>query len=161
MKVCRRISQKSSELPLIGATSRELAQVEEHSMAAAKDITVVIDGIKVQVPDGTYVWDACRKIGIEIPNFCYIPGLRAFGACRMCVVEVSGRKGFELVTSCSTPATDGMEVHTINERVWEQRNMVMEGLDVDHPIDCPICEANGDCRLQDYGYEYGVTGTDL
>ena len=130
-------------------------------MADAKEITVNIDGTPVRVPDGTYVWDACRKIGLEIPNFCYIPGLRAFGACRMCVVEVSGRKGFELVTSCSTPATDGMEVRTINERVWQQRNMVMEALDTDHPIDCPICEANGDCRLQDYGYEYGVTGTDL
>jgi predicted molibdopterin-dependent oxidoreductase YjgC len=130
-------------------------------MADAKEITVNIDGTPVRVPDGTYVWDACRKVGLEIPNFCYIPGLRAFGACRMCVVEVSGRRGFELVTSCSTPATDGMEVRTINERVWQQRNMVMEALDVDHPIDCPICEANGDCRLQDYGYEYGVTGTDL
>jgi predicted molibdopterin-dependent oxidoreductase YjgC len=130
-------------------------------MADAKMITVNIDGTPVQVPDGTYVWDACRKVGLEIPNFCYIPGLRAFGACRMCVVEVSGRKGFELVTSCSTPATDGMEVRTINERVWQQRNMVMEALDTDHPIDCPICEANGDCRLQDYGYEYGVTGTDM
>ncbi len=129
-------------------------------MADAKDVTVIIDGIKVQVPNGTYVWDACRKIGIEIPNFCYIQGLRAFGACRMCVVEVSGRKGFELVTSCSTPATDGMEVHTINDRIWQQRNMIMEALDTDHPVDCPICEANGDCRLQDYGYEYGVTGTD-
>lgn len=132
-------------------------------MAAAKTktITITIDGTKVQVPDGIYVWDACRMIGLEIPNFCYLPGLRAFGACRMCVVEVSGRKGFELVTSCSTPATDGMEVRTINERIWEQRNMVMEALDTDHPVDCPICEANGDCRLQDYGYEYGVTGTDL
>lgn len=129
-------------------------------MADAKQITVTIDGIKVQVPNNTYVWDACRQIGIEIPNFCYIPGLRAFGACRMCVVEVSGRKGWELVTSCSTPATDGMEVHTINERIWEQRNMIMEALDTDHPVDCPICEANGDCRLQDYGYEYGVVGTD-
>ncbi len=129
-------------------------------MADAKDVTVIIDGIKVQVPDGTYVWDACRKIGVEIPNFCYLPGLRAFGACRMCVVEVSGRKGFELVTSCSTPATDGMEVRTINDRIWQQRNMIMEALDTDHPIDCPICEANGDCRLQDYGYEYGVTGVD-
>jgi predicted molibdopterin-dependent oxidoreductase YjgC len=128
--------------------------------AKTKMITVNIDGTKVQVPDGTYVWDACRLIGIEIPNFCYLPGLRAFGACRMCVVEVSGRKGFELVTSCSTPAADGMEVRTINDRVWQQRNMVMEALDTDHPIDCPICEANGDCRLQDYGYEYGVTGTD-
>jgi predicted molibdopterin-dependent oxidoreductase YjgC len=128
--------------------------------AKTKMITVSIDGTKVQVPDGTYVWDACRMIGIEIPNFCYLPGLRAFGACRMCVVEVSGRRGFELVTSCSTPATDGMEVRTINERVWEQRNMVMEALDTDHPVDCPICEANGDCRLQDYGYEYGVTGDD-
>jgi predicted molibdopterin-dependent oxidoreductase YjgC len=129
-------------------------------MADAKMITVTIDGMKVQVPDGTYVWDACRKIGIEIPNFCYIPGLRAFGACRMCVVEVSGRKGFELNVSCATPATDGMEVRTINERIWQQRNMIMEALDTDHPIDCPICEANGDCRLQDYGYEYGVTGID-
>jgi predicted molibdopterin-dependent oxidoreductase YjgC len=130
-------------------------------MADAKDVTVIIDGIKVQVPDGTYVWDACRKIGMEIPNFCYIHGLRAFGACRMCVVEVSGRRGFDLVTSCSTPVTDGMEVRTINDRVWQQRNMIMEALDTDHPVDCPICEANGDCRLQDYGYEYGVTGTDL
>ncbi len=129
-------------------------------MAAAKMITISIDGTKVQVPDGTYVWDACRMIGIEIPNFCYLPGLRAFGACRMCVVEVSGRRGFELVTSCSTPATDGMEVRTVNDRVWQQRNMVMEALDTDHPVDCPICEANGDCRLQDYGYEYSVTGTD-
>jgi predicted molibdopterin-dependent oxidoreductase YjgC len=130
-------------------------------MADAKLITVDIDGTKLQVPDGTYVWDACRQMGIEIPNFCYIPGLRAFGACRMCVVEVSGRKGWELVTSCSTPATDGMQVRTINDRVWQQRNMVMEALDTDHPVDCPICEANGDCRLQDYGYEYGVTGTDI
>jgi predicted molibdopterin-dependent oxidoreductase YjgC len=129
-------------------------------MAAAKMITITIDGTKVQVPDGVYVWDACRMIGIEIPNFCYLPGLRAFGACRMCVVEVSGRKGFELVTSCSTPATDGMEVRTINDNVWQQRNMVMEALDTDHPVDCPICEANGDCRLQDYGYEYGVTDSD-
>jgi predicted molibdopterin-dependent oxidoreductase YjgC len=129
-------------------------------MADAKQVTVNIDGTKIQVPANTYVWDACRMIGIEIPNFCYLPGLRAFGACRMCVVEVSGRKGFELVTSCSTPVTDGMEVHTINERIWQQRNMVMEALDTDHPVDCPICEANGDCRLQDYGYEYGVTGTD-
>jgi predicted molibdopterin-dependent oxidoreductase YjgC len=129
-------------------------------MAAAKMITITVDGTKVQVPDGVYVWDACRMIGIEIPNFCYLPGLRAFGACRMCVVEVSGRRGFELVTSCSTPATDGMEVRTINDTVWQQRNMVMEALDTDHPVDCPICEANGDCRLQDYGYEYGVTGED-
>jgi formate dehydrogenase major subunit/formate dehydrogenase alpha subunit len=129
-------------------------------MADAKEVTVIIDGVPVKVPANTYVWDACRIVGQEIPNFCYIPGLRAFGACRMCVVEVSGRRGFDLVTSCSTPVTDGMEVRTINERIWQQRNMVMEALDTDHPVDCPICEANGDCRLQDYGYEYGVTGTD-
>src|SRR6476659_4264626 len=101
-------------------------------MAEAKFVTVTIDGIKVQVPDGTYFWDACRKIGMEIPNVCYLHGLRAVGACRMCVVEVSGRKGFELVTSCSTPITDGMEVRTNNDRIWQQRNMVMEALDTDH-----------------------------
>jgi predicted molibdopterin-dependent oxidoreductase YjgC len=129
-------------------------------MADAKEVTVIIDGVPVKVPANTYVWDACRTVGQEIPNFCYIPGLRAYGACRMCVVEVSGRRGFDLVTSCSTPVTDGMEVRTINERIWQQRNMIMEALDTDHPVDCPICEANGDCRLQDYGYEYGVTGND-
>src|SRR5688500_19477236 len=95
-------------------------------MADAKQITVNIEGIKVQVPDGTYVWDACRQMGVEIPNFCYIPGLRAYGACRMCGVEVSGRKGFDLVTSCSTHATSGMAVRTINARNWHPRSMIME-----------------------------------
>ena len=116
-------------------------------MADAKQMTVIIDGIKVQVPANTYVWDACRLIGIEIPNFCYIPGLRAFGACRMCVVEVSGRKGLELVISCSTPITDGMEVRTINERICHERNVSMEALDTDHPKHWPICTANGASRL--------------
>jgi predicted molibdopterin-dependent oxidoreductase YjgC len=125
------------------------------------DVTVIIDGIKVQVPDGTYIIDAAKKIGIDIPNFCYLPGLRAFGACRMCSVETKGRKGWEIGISCSMPAKDGMEVRTLTDNVWEQRHMIMELLDVDHPLDCPICEANGDCRLQDYGYEYGVIGKEL
>src|ERR1700757_5160216 len=112
-------------------------------MAEAKDVKVLIDGLKVKAPNGTYVWDVCRKIGMEIPNFCYIPGLRAFGACRMCVVEVSGRRGFELVTSCSTPATDGMEVHTINDRVGQQRNRVMEPLDTDPPGAAPSARPTG------------------
>ena len=108
------------------------------------------------MPDGTYAIDAATKIGIDIPNFCYLPGLRAFGACRLCVVEVKGRKGWDLAISCGTPAKEGPEIRTLTDQVWEQRHMIMELLDVDHPLDCPICEANGDCRLQDWGYEYGV-----
>jgi len=125
------------------------------------DINVIVDGIKVQVPEGTYMIDAARKIGIDIANFCYLPGLRAFGACRMCAVETKGRKGWEIGISCSMPAKEGTEIRTLTEQVWEQRHMIMELLDVDHPLDCPICEANGDCRLQDYGYEYGVIGKEL
>ncbi|HUS17181.1 MAG TPA: molybdopterin-dependent oxidoreductase, partial [Chloroflexia bacterium] len=125
------------------------------------DVNVTIDGIKVSVPDGTYMIDAARKIGIDIPNYCYLPGLRAFGACRFCAVETKGRKGWEIGISCSMPAKEGMEIRTLTDQVWEQRHMLMELLDVDHPLDCPICEANGDCRLQDWGYEYGAIGKEL
>jgi predicted molibdopterin-dependent oxidoreductase YjgC len=125
------------------------------------DVTVIIDGMKVKVPEGTYMIDAARKIGIDIANFCYLPGLRAFGACRMCSVETKGRKGWEIGISCSIAAKDGLEMRTLTDNVWEQRHMIMELLDVDHPLDCPICEANGDCRLLDYGYEYGVIGKEL
>ena len=125
------------------------------------DVTLTIDGIKVTVPDGTYAIDAAKTVGIDIPNYCYLPGLRAFGACRFCVVELKGRKGWDLVIACGTPAKDGMEIRTLTDQVWEQRHMIMELLDVDHPLDCPICEANGDCRLQDWGYEYGVVGKEL
>ena len=91
-------------------------------MAAAKMITITIDGTKLQVPDGIYVWDACRMIGIEIPNFCYLPGLRAFGACRMCVVEVSGldRQGllFDLTSQLSALNLNIVSAHiaTFGER---------------------------------------------
>ena len=114
------------------------------------------------MPDGTYVIDAAKALGIDIPNYCYLPGLRAFGACRFCVVEVKGRKGWDLVISCGTAGQRGRwRCRTLTDQVWEQRHMIMELLDVDHPLDCPICEANGDCRLQDWGYEYGVVGNEL
>ncbi len=121
------------------------------------DVSVTIDGIKVTVPKGTYLIDAARKAGINISNFCYLPGLRAYGACRMCVVEVSGRKGMETVISCGTPAADGQVVLTNSEHVREEKKRVLQALDVDHPVDCPICEASGRCDLQDYCYEFEVT----
>ena len=121
------------------------------------DVTVTIDGIKVTVPKGTYLIDAARKVGINISNFCYLPGLRAYGACRMCVVEVSGRKGMDTLISCGTPAADGQVVLTNTEHVREEKKRVLQALDVDHPVDCPICEASGRCDLQDYCYEFEVT----
>jgi predicted molibdopterin-dependent oxidoreductase YjgC len=121
------------------------------------DVSVTIDGIKVTVPKGTFLIDAARKAGINISNFCYLPGLRAYGACRMCVVEVSGRKGMETVISCGTPAADGQLVLTNTDHVREEKKRVLQALDVDHPVDCPICEASGRCDLQDYCYEFEVT----
>ena len=108
-------------------------------MADAKYVTVDIDGIKVQVPDGTYVWDACRKIGIEIPNFCYLHGLRAFGACRMCVVEVEGEEHPPI--SCSRTCEPEMVVKTQTEEVRRLRRTNLELIFSDHNAYClPPCQ---------------------
>jgi len=121
------------------------------------DVTLTIDGAKVTVPQGTYLIDAARKAGIMIANFCYLPGLRAYGACRLCVVELQGKRGFDIVISCGTPAAEGAVVLTNSERIRAERRRVLQALDIDHPVDCPICEASGRCDLQDYCYEFEVT----
>ncbi len=116
------------------------------------DVTLFIDGKQVVVPRGTYLIEAARQMGISIPNFCYNPRLRPYGACRLCVVETEGKKG-ELITSCSTPVRDGMRVRTDTPRVLEARRALMEMFLVDHPLDCPVCDKAGECWLQFYAYE--------
>jgi NADH-quinone oxidoreductase subunit G len=116
-------------------------------------INLKIDGKTVTAEKGTSLIDACRLAGVEVPHYCYHPCLKAVGSCRMCVVEVKGQQ--KLVASCSAEAADGMEVLTDTPAVADARAGVMEFMLLNHPLDCPICDKAGECRLQDYAYRYG------
>lgn len=118
------------------------------------DVTLTIDGIQVTVPKGATVLDAAEKAGIFIPTFCHDPELSKPGACRICVVEIPGMRN--LPASCVTEATEGMVVNTASPAVLEARKTILELLLDNHPEDCLTCSKNGECRLQDYSYLYGV-----
>jgi predicted molibdopterin-dependent oxidoreductase YjgC len=122
----------------------------------ADQIRLRVDGHDVVVPAGATILSAAEAAGVTIPTLCHAPMLKPSGACRMCLVEVEGARG--LLTACSTPASDGMVVRTRTDKVTEARRTVLELLLTEHPLDCLTCEKGGDCRLQDYAYEYGVTG---
>ncbi len=115
--------------------------------------TLKIDGQEITVEPGTSVLQAAKKLGIEIPHYCYHPALSIAGSCRMCLVEIEGHRKLE--TSCSTIAGDGMVVHTDTPKVKEARKDVLEFLLINHPLDCPVCDKAGECYLQDYDYQYG------
>ncbi len=114
---------------------------------------VTIDGRAVEVPDGTTILEAALRLGREIPHYCYHPGLSIAGNCRMCLVDVE--KAPKLVIGCYTPVAEGMVVHTDNEKVRRARAAMMEFFLINHPLDCPICDQAGECKLQDYAVEYG------
>jgi NADH-quinone oxidoreductase subunit G len=114
--------------------------------------TLQIDGKQVTVPDGTNLIQAAEQAGIEIPHYCYHPGLTVAGNCRMCLVEIE--KMPKLQIACNTRATEGMVVRTQVERVKHAREAVLEFLLLNHPIDCPICDQAGECKLQDYYMDY-------
>lgn len=118
------------------------------------EVTLTIDGKIIVVPKGATVLEAANKAGIFIPTLCHDPELSEFGACRMCIVEIEGMRN--LPASCVTEATDGMIVHTGSENVIEARRTILELILSNHPLDCLTCSKNGDCRLQDYAYMYGV-----
>lgn len=117
---------------------------------------ITIDGIQVEFKEGQTIIQAALAAGIDIPHFCWHPGLSVSGNCRICLVEVE--KNPKLVIACSTLAQEGMTVYTKSERVVEAQNAVMEFLLINHPLDCPICDEAGECKLQDYAYKYS-TGT--
>lgn len=112
-----------------------------------------IDGREVEFSPGTNLIEVAKSVGIEIPFFCYHPGLSVVAQCRMCTVEVE--KMPKLQTACSTVATEGMVVKTRSQRVRENQASVMEFLLINHPLDCPICDKSGECDLQDNSYKYG------
>ncbi|OQX92406.1 MAG: hypothetical protein B6D58_03020, partial [candidate division Zixibacteria bacterium 4484_95] len=118
-------------------------------------IMLNIDGQDVEVEPGTYIIEAARKLGIEIPTFCYDQRLKSVGACRMCLVEVE--KSPKLVASCATPVAPGMVVKTNSEKVIKARKSVLEFLLVNHPLDCPTCDKGGECTLQNLTFQYGPT----
>jgi NADH-quinone oxidoreductase subunit G len=113
----------------------------------------IIDGREVEFTPGQNLIEIAKGAGIEIPFFCYHPGLSVVAQCRMCAVEIE--KMPKLQTACSTAATDGMVVKTNSPKVVQNQKSVMEFLLVNHPLDCPICDKSGECDLQDQSYQYG------
>ncbi|MBF7096667.1 formate dehydrogenase subunit alpha [Alkalibacter mobilis] len=122
-------------------------------------IKLTIDNQVIEVEKGTTVLEAARQAGIEIPTLCHDPRLESSlgGACRMCLVEVQGAR--TLSPSCTMPATEGMVVSTRSERVVQGRKVVLDLIWSRHPHDCLTCSAAGNCKLQDYSFEYGVKGS--
>jgi len=115
--------------------------------------TLFINDREVSVPAGTTILEACRMHGIDVPYFCYHPELSVAANCRMCLVEVEGWP--KPAASCCTPVQEGMKVYTDTPRLKEDRRMIMEYLLIHHPLDCPVCDQGGQCKLQDYAVEYG------
>ena len=112
-----------------------------------------INDIEITVEPGTLLLDAFAQAGVAIPHYCYHPALSPVATCRMCLVEIKGQP--KLATSCTTPAMDGQEVYSNTPTVADGRAGVMEFLLLNHPLDCPICDQAGECKLQDYSYLYG------
>ncbi len=118
------------------------------------DVNLIVDGKKLTAPAGTLLIEACKTAGIEVPSFCYYPNLSLQGACRMCVVKVE--KMPKLQTACTTVVTEGMTVSTDSDEVRQARKAMVELLLGNHPLDCPVCDAGGECELQDMTFSYGA-----
>ncbi len=114
---------------------------------------VTINGVEITTDGPATILEAAKGAGIEIPHYCYHPGLSVVGQCRMCQVEVE--KMPKLATACNTPVADGMVVSTNSPRVEKARRAVLEFYLLNHPLDCPICDRGGECPLQDYTLKYG------
>ncbi len=119
-----------------------------------KLVSLEIDGLSVTVPEGTSIMRAAMELGTKIPKLCATDTVNAFGSCRLCLVEIEGRKGTP--ASCTTPVAAGMKVKTENDRLNKLRKGVMELYISDHPLDCLTCAANGDCELQDMAGAVGL-----
>ncbi len=122
-------------------------------------VKISVDGVVYEVPEGRTVLQALDDVGalmseVEIPHYCWHPKLSIDGSCRLCQVEIEGFPKLQI--ACNTPVKDGMVILTQTERVKRAREGVMELLLVNHPLDCPICDQAGECKLQDYAFEYGV-----
>jgi NADH-quinone oxidoreductase subunit G len=118
------------------------------------DVKFTVDGKQLTAPAGTLLIEACKTAGIEVPAFCYYPGLSLQAACRMCVVRIE--KMPKLQTACTTPVTEGMVVQTETPEIAQARKATLQMLLGNHPLDCPVCDAGGECELQDMTFKYGA-----
>lgn len=155
-------TQKSAS-PSVARTSFD-DQTDYGTPASQSDklVTLTIDDREITVPDGTSIMRASIMAGINVPKLCATDSLEPFGSCRLCVVEIEGRRGYP--ASCTTPVAEGLKVHTQTPKLADIRRGTMELYISDHPLDCLTCATNGDCELQDmagavglrevrYGYE--------
>ena len=118
------------------------------------DVTFTVDGKQISAPAGTLLIEACKTAGIEIPAFCYYPGLSLQAACRMCVVRIE--KMPKLQTACTTPVAEGMVITSESPEIAQARKSTLQLLLGNHPLDCPVCDAGGQCELQDMTFKYGA-----
>ena len=118
------------------------------------DVTLTVDGQTITAPAGTLLIDACKAAGLQIPSFCYYPGLSLQAACRMCVVRIE--KMPKLQTACTTPVAEGMVVQSETPEIAQARKATLQLLLGNHPLDCPVCDAGGQCELQDMTFKYGA-----
>ncbi|MGE5354172.1 MAG: 2Fe-2S iron-sulfur cluster-binding protein, partial [Acidobacteriota bacterium] len=114
---------------------------------------ITINGKEIEFKAGQTVIEVATKNGITVPHFCWHPALSVSGNCRMCLVEIE--KMPKLAIACSTLAADGMVVNVDSDKAISARNAVMEFMLINHPLDCPVCDKAGECKLQDYAYKYG------
>ena len=122
-------------------------------MSDQKLVNLTIEGRPVSVPEGTTILEAAKTAGVLIPHYCYHPGLKIAGVCRMCLVEVE--KMPKLAPSCATTVGEGQVVHVYSQKALDARKGVLELLLINHPLDCPICDQAGECELQDYTFQEG------
>jgi NADH-quinone oxidoreductase subunit G len=147
---------KEENLQIPGPYTRS-PSLSPRANPAAEPVTLTINGQQVKVPPGTLVIEAAKQAGIEIPSYCYYPGLTLQGACRMCLVAIE--KMPKLQTACTTVVANGMIVHTETEDVKNARKAMLEFLLTNHPLDCPVCDKGGECELQDAVFRYGAAET--
>jgi NADH-quinone oxidoreductase subunit G len=119
--------------------------------------TFSLNGQSLTVPVGTTILEAALAAGVEIPHYCYHPGLPVEGSCRMCQVEVE--RSPKLLVACATPVAEGMVVRSVSEKVEKARQSVLEFYLLNHPLDCPVCDKGGECPLQDYTMRFGPGGS--
>ena len=125
-------------------------------------VTILVDDIELQVPKGELIVESVKRLGIEIPIFCYHPRMKPVGMCRMCLVETGTkqpdgtiRKMPKPQASCTLPASEGLAIYTQTPQIIQDRKGVLEFLLINHPLDCPICDRGGECPLQNNTLFYG------
>src|SRR5580704_7389035 len=126
-------------------------------LGVTAEVTVDIDGQAVTVPEGTSVMRAAALAGVKVPKLCATDTLKAFGSCRLCLVEIEGRKGYP--ASCTTTVAAGMKIRTQSDKVLQLRRGVIDLYVSDHPLDCDTCPAQGHCELEDMAAAVGITSS--